>query len=691
MSNDEQFSGNPPTNAGEFLRRLLGELGATVGALWFGSTGQLNLVAASGFEESGFFRGDTEKTLLQQILAEVLKQGRPLSVDTAGTFPAGPTGHATLFLVPLSIPPGYVGVILIAERPNLPQQQRMGWMQHISVRGRELSPLLTSSTETSPNVRQTAGGAEPSLEVASAGPAAAAAPVLAGSPMTASRASVSKRPLIDSQPVLDYVLSLQRSLDLNEVANVVVNDGRLLFAVDRVSLAMVRGRRTVITAVSGQESVHPRGNLIRAMRRLTQLVLASGEPFRYDGSIQNVPQQLEEPLADFIQESGTRFLMIAPLLEPERLVKPDEPPGNGKPKPVVRPAIGALIIEQMSSSTPSTQLKHTLDSVSDHIAAASYNARSHSTIFLLPLWRWAGRCMEWLRGRRLAIAVVLVGLLLVATSALILVPWEYRVEGKGRLMPVTQREVFAPWDGQVQELMVEGGEHVEKDQPLIILHNDDLSAELVKVRSELQEKQKLLHTLKAQADEAERQVKTEEKLRAKGKALETQVEIDGALEQEKILKERLKRLTILAPITGTVTTFQVQQLLENRPVRRGELLLQVMDDQGDWQLELEIAEHRVGRILKAQEASGPNLPIEYRMLTSPESSFQATLTSLGTRIVTDEEKGTVLEARASLDSNQLPSRAIGADVRARISCGESSLGDVLFGDVIEFVQRYLWW
>ena len=51
----------------------------------------------------------------------------------------------------------------------------------------------------------------------------------------------------------------------------------------------------------------------------------------------------------------------------------------------------------------------------------------------------------------------------------------------------------------------------------------------------------------------------------------------------------------------------------------------------------------------------------------------------------------MLEACAAVDKMQLPLRTIGADVRARINCGPSCLGDVLFGDVIEFVQKYLWW
>ena len=143
---------------------------------------------------------------------------------------------------------------------------------------------------------------------------------------------------------------------------------------------------------------------------------------------------------------------------------------------------------------------------------------------------------------------------------------------------------------------------------------------------------------------------------------------------------------------------------------------------GDWQLELEVAEHRLGRILVAQQklasagretkderhepknaavGDSPSppaldppfqqLPIEYRLLTQPEASYFANLTSLSTRAVTAESQSSVVEARAALDKTLLPTRAIGADVRARIGCGTSCLGDVLFGDVVEFVQKYLWW
>jgi multidrug efflux pump subunit AcrA (membrane-fusion protein) len=297
-------------------------------------------------------------------------------------------------------------------------------------------------------------------------------------------------------------------------------------------------------------------------------------------------------------------------------------------------------------------------------------------------------------------AGVIFTLLIAAGIVLAVVPWEYRIDATGRLMPITQREVFAPWDGQVVELWIQDGQRVTKGDRLLQLRSDELAAERATVESELLEKRKLLVSLNVQRDEATQQGKREDALRLQGKAVETSVELEGAARQLEILKDRYDRLTVLAPITGVVTTFQIHQLLQNRPVQRGEVLLQVMDDQADWHLELEIPEHRLGRVLMEQQRrttqSQPpvgafvELPVTYRLLTQPDASYSARLTSLSTRAVAADPQGSVIEARASLE-NSLPQCTIGAEVRARVSCGPSYLGDVLFGDLIEFAQKYLWW
>ena len=690
----------------EFLKLAVQELQALGGGIWLAESNQLVVIAGDNLDCLGLAEFESVRGLLSTGMSEALKAGRPLAIATSTLIDVPRDRQVTLLFSPFRAGDKQ-GVILIAQPPEMPSQQRDGQLQYLAQRAVELGQRLRAAAlvpqAPAPHTPLVSlNGAEPQQPVS--------------------------RP-VDTRALLSFIHQLQRSLDVNEVAGVAVNDGRLLFGVDRVSLVLRRGRKSVVAAVSGQESVHPRGNLIRTMRTLAGQVIAAGEPLRYDGAFDNLPPQLEPPLAEFIQESGARFLILVPLLEPERLIKPEETSAHAKPVREPRRSLGALVIEQMQSSEPSPQLLSTLDPAVDHIAAAVFNAKTHSAIFLLPLWRAIGRFVEWLRGRRLALAAAGLALMIVVSAALVLVPWPYRVDATGRLMPVIQREVFAPWDGQVVELLVQGGERVEAGQVLLQLRSDELSAELVTVENQLHEKRKLVSTLIAQRDDVARQGNRDEELKLQAKAVETKVEVEGAAQQATVLKDRLARLTVRAPLAGVVTTFQAQQLLLNRPVKRGDLLLQVMDETGDWQLELEVAEHRLGRILVEQQrlaaasqetkverpepkqpaandplsSPTPNpksstlnppfqqLPIEYRLLTQSEASYFANLNSLATRTVTAEAQGSVIEARATLDKSRLPARAIGAEVRARIGCGTSCLGDVLFGDVIEFVQKYLWW
>jgi multidrug resistance efflux pump len=240
-------------------------------------------------------------------------------------------------------------------------------------------------------------------------------------------------------------------------------------------------------------------------------------------------------------------------------------------------------------------------------------------------------------------------------------------------------------------LFVHGGERVKPGDVLLTLRNDELQTQFVKVRNEISEKRKLVSALNAEVGTAEKSADRLEVVRIQGKIAETEIELKGLDEQRKLLEDRLERLTVRAPIDGVVTTFQADQELTSRPVSRGDLLLQVMDDRGDWRLEMEVQEQRLGHLLSAQRATEPALPIEFRLLTQPEKSYEATLTSLATRAETSETTGSVVEVRAALNTENLPQRAIGAEVRGRIHCGKKPLGYVLFGDVIEFVQRYLWW
>src|SRR5690606_9013112 len=129
-------------------------------------------------------------------------------------------------------------------------------------------------------------------------------------------------------------------------------------------------------------------------------------------------------------------------------------------------------------------LRQQAELITDHIAASLHNAQTYRGIFLLWLWRALGRMFGWFRGRNSWIALAVLLRLSAIGAALAYVPWAYRVEGQGKAMPVEQREIFAPWDGDVVEVLVQSNQLVEAGQPLVQLKSDDLQTQLTEAMQE---------------------------------------------------------------------------------------------------------------------------------------------------------------------------------------------------------------
>jgi len=488
-----------------------------------------------------------------------------------------------------------------------------------------------------------------------------------------------------------YLLKLQQSLDTKQTAYVAVNDGRTLIGCERVSIALKHGTETKMIAVSGQESVQHRANLVKAMAKVCDEVITLGVPVTYRGVVDDLPPSLEAPLADYLAESRTRMVMLIPIHESVDIIK-DDMEIAGDIKPEEKRIMGCLVVEQATESRPKPVVIERTELLKEHIETAINNCQKYETIFLLPVWRNIGRAIRWFKGRRIWIASAIAAACVLVSLALWLVPWTYRVEGAGQAMPVVQHEVFAPWDGDVVDVTVESGQRVKAGDTLLIIESDELDAEFIATETELLEKQKHVLSLSQQYRAVSNGGSSiEDEVRVQGELVKTRVEVQGIEKRLKKIKSRLQKLTVTAPADGVVATFQVKQLLENRPVRRGEVLIEVMEPDGPWRLELEVPEYRMGHVLDAlKKENGKQLKVEYVLATQVESSYDGTMTQIASRSNQSEEAGTIFEVYADINKDELPGLSIGADVTAKIDCGRKSLFYVLFGDVVEFVQRMLW-
>ncbi|WP_417383089.1 efflux RND transporter periplasmic adaptor subunit [Gimesia sp.] len=636
----------------EFLRRVVAGLGATAGAAWLiDESGRLAVKSELNLADTGFYEEPEAILKNQRLLSDVLStaEARIFSADAESDVHL-PTDNL-IIVAALTIRKKPVGVIEIFQRSNAPKQAHPGYLQFVEQMSGYASHYLAE--------REKASQTDASLEV--------------------------------WEEVDQFVQQIHRSLDLTEVGATVVNDGRQLLNADRVSLAMQYGKKTAIEAINGQDKVNKRANTVRLLCKLANKTLAMRETFLYSGSNESIPPQIEEPLADYLQESGARMILIVPLFEPDQIIRPDEE-ALGRMKDTPRKLIGGLIVEQITDSQPRPHLESRAELLSGHIASGIANSRNYESIFLMPLWRFIGRCFAALRGKTLVKTLVIIALLVAAGVTLALVPYDYRVNCDGRLMPTIQREVFTNWEGEVVEIHVESGQRVKKGDLLVEIRNEDLKAQALEAENKLNELRLMRLTLNAQLQSGKTNNRpADENTKLRGQLNETETQINGVIKHLEILKDRLDKLNVKAPIDGVVTTFQIEQLLINRPVQRGELLLEIMDPNGPWQLELDVEEKRMGHILRAAEKKGDlNLPVEFILATSNELTYEGEVTEISSRVNPSEESGPIVETYATFDKEELPLLRIGAEVSAKIDCGERSLFYVLFGDVVETCRRYFW-
>ena len=166
-------------------------------------------------------------------------------------------------------------------------------------------------------------------------------------------------------------------------------------------------------------------------------------------------------------------------------------------------------------------------------------------------------------------------------------------------------------------------------------------------------------------------------------------EIDTIQRQLELFEEEEKQLEVRAPMAGRVMTERPDEKLKGRPVRRGEPLLEIMQDTGGWQLELAVAERRLGHLL-AYHQTNPVIDVKFRLLSSVQKSFDCQVTRFADRTVPSLETGSASGVYCDVSEiDQLP-RQIGAEVSARIQCGRRSLLYIWFHEFWELLQRN-WW
>jgi multidrug efflux pump subunit AcrA (membrane-fusion protein) len=164
--------------------------------------------------------------------------------------------------------------------------------------------------------------------------------------------------------------------------------------------------------------------------------------------------------------------------------------------------------------------------------------------------------------------------------------------------------------------------------------------------------------------------------------------LDSHSEQLHLLREQRQALTLNSPIAGQVITWDLDQLLRNRPVQRGQTLMTVADLSGPWIADLEVPDNQIGYVVNAQDAMREPLEVSFQLATDRSVSYGGKVRSVASRTDINLLGRPIATVSVQFDESGIAKLRPGATIFAKINCGRRSLGFVWFHQLIETLRGW---
>jgi multidrug efflux pump subunit AcrA (membrane-fusion protein) len=618
--------------ARELVERVVESLAAVGAALWMtDDKSVLRLERQTNLEVLG---ADALTDDHRRLLQEVIDKAQP---DVIG--PEQGDSHAsryTLLLVPLVIDTEAVGLIEVIQRPTVSHEAIEGSLRFTTL----LAELATDYLRRH-EIREL-------------------------------------RAIQDRSRQFEVFLNnLHATLEPRLIAAELANEGRRHIGCDRVSVALRRGKRYRVVAVSSVDVINRKSVAINRLERLISLVAVTGDEFWHEGGEQEIAPQIEDALTKYLDESHAVSIGVIPLQSV------DERKNVGKSV-----NIGALIVEGFDARRwdPS---RETTGSIARHGASALSNALRYSTLPTLPFFRFHHPAYgERTHGMAKLIAVMAV---IAAIASTFFIQTDFNLYAKGDLRPTARFHVFAPLDGNISVVAVAHGDVVKVGETLVEMHNSDLDLEMQKLQGE--HDAALERSASIESALLDSSSLTDEQLSQINQLSAEQEELRQLFESQQqrlaVLRSQRESLTVRSPIAGEILTWETDEELLDRPVRRGQRLLTVADLKGPWEAELEVPDDQVGPLLKLWDSGQRPIEAKFELATHAGIEHTGEVTRIARRTEINADNQPMVHATIRVDRESLVNPRPGASLNAKIYCGQQSIFYVWCHDLIDEVRGWL--
>ncbi|TWT83676.1 HlyD family secretion protein [Planctomycetes bacterium CA13] len=485
------------------------------------------------------------------------------------------------------------------------------------------------------------------------------------------------------------MLQLHRNLNVGATAYRIANESRRLIRCDRVTVLIPKARKWKVRAVSGVAVVDRRSNAVRSIERFVDRAIVMSRPLVLPGE-EMLPPQIQRPLDEYLDESGVASVVLLPIR-----VEQDEASDEARSHandPLKREGrlVGVILVESFSEAG-NKGLSPVMSTIASESSVALANSLEYEGIWGVSFWRVLGKIKQSSKSFRLALALFVVAIAFFASTWIQL---DHYIVATGTVQPQSRRQVFALVDGVVNMLHVADGESVQSGDLLLELENTELDNRVESLAGQIQTTLQRLASIKAVRLSDDKQESQSSRLAVEQQQYES--ELANLQSQQEVLEAERRNLLVKSPIDGSIVGWQLHQRLASRPVSRGNLLLSVVNENGPWELNLQVDDSQSNAMLESLSLQR-NLPVTFAVATQPQRSYAATLIHVASAARVDDTKHSVIDAVAAVVMNGEASQdadmftandvRIGADVTARVYCGRRSLLRSWFSDVFDFVNR----
>ncbi len=449
---------------------------------------------------------------------------------------------------------------------------------------------------------------------------------------------------------LDALLRVSReitsTLDLDAVLRSVVNTVGAVVENDRAEIALLRGDRLVLRAVSGMTRLDP--DQVEMLKLSTPFEYLRLRPQRLQLSAEDLtadtPPAGHEVFGEYFSAQQMRSFMALPLQDDQGL-------------------LGFLCLESGQETwaiEPSEG--DTLSILAAQATVAIRNATLYSEIPLrgvsLPVAQLRQRLQALsARGRTVAAVATLVVL-----AGLLLPIFPERAGGAAEVRPLRYQGARTMSEGVVAKALVSGGEEVRRGQPLAIVEDLDLASRVSDLTSQIEVARRAIATARRAADISAWR---------SGEVRLAALERSLAVEQE-----RARASVLTAPLSGQVLEMDLAQRV-GQHLEAGEsfctvaaLHLMAVD--------FGVGEEQIGRVRVGQ-------PVAIKVMTFPTHTFHGRVIEVGWLGAPDGRGHTRFTVRAEVENPEGRLRP-GMTGVAKAGVGRRPAGALLLEPIIRGLQ-----